>query len=117
MPRIRAKYERQCTLWTAWLKMLIFLPTLVIGKQLASSLPPPIKCEEERLKRYETQDNHNPEGLLVSLVSSFKSPNRELIVENRIAGRSRSKYIDLNWGFKSFGVLLLSSVFPRIKYV
>lgn len=60
----------------------------------------------EELKRYKTQDNHSPEGLLVSLVPSFKNPNRELIMGNHIAGRSRSAYIDLNWGFKGCRILV-----------
>lgn len=37
------------------------------------------------LKRYKTEDSHSPEGLLVSLVTSFESPNRELIMENGTA--------------------------------
>ena len=53
----------------------------------------------------------------MSLVTSFESPNRELIMENDTAGKSRTAHIDLNWGFKSFGVLVLSSVFSCIKQV
>ena len=58
------------------------------------------------LKRYKTQYNHSPEGFLVSLVISFKNPNRGLILENHIAESSRSAYIYLNWGFKGFEILV-----------